>query len=202
MINKYAQQKQHGFSYKEYPVLPCELWKGVEESENDKGGRWEISNLSRVKYITKYAENVLSGERLRLSNGYPTIMINGQNLLCHILAFKAFFPEEYMEKKSDEMILHKCDDRLDFRPQNLRIGTRSENTTDAYDNGKYDGTKRVRVICASYINGVLEKEHDSQSHAVRYLKSIGYDKASVGSIGKSLRGKYTSAYGRTWKLST
>jgi hypothetical protein len=200
MIVSYAQKKQHGFSYKEYPDLPGEVWKVIIGSENKKG-RWEISNMNRVKYITKYSENVLSGERLGLVCGYPTIGINGKRWGCHILAFMSFFPEEYAAKKPEEIILHKNDDKLDFRPHMLRIGTQSENMIDAHNNGCRDGTKSARVKCVSYINGEFEKEHESQSDAVRYLKSIGFSRASARGISRSLRGVQKTAYDRTWKLA-
>lgn len=199
-IRSYAQKKQHGFSYKEYPDLSGEVWKEITGSKNSRGS-WEISNMSRVKHITNHGESVLSGERLSLNcDGYPRIGINGQSLLCHILAFMTFFPEEYAAKKPDEYILHEKDDKLDFRPHKLRIGSHADNRTDAHDNGKYDGTPRARMKCASYINGILEKEHDSQSDATRYMKSIGYDKASFGNISMALSGHLKTAYKRTWKL--
>lgn len=61
------------------------------------------------------------------------------------------------------MVLHEDDDKLDFRPHKLRLGTSSQNSRDAYNNGK----QSERVKCASYIDGVLEKEHLSQSDALR-----------------------------------
>lgn len=204
MINKYAQKKQFEFSYKEYPDLDDEIWKEIVGSKTSNGGYWMISNMNRVKYITKFAENVLSGERLGLSSGYPTIRINKKHCLCHILAFMTFFPKDYEAKKSEEMVLHENDDKLDFRPHKLRLGTRSDNSIDAHNNGKYDDTKSKRVRCASYIDGDIEKTHESQSAAVEYLKSKGYLKASCASIRKGLHGKRKNgesniAYDRTWK---
>lgn len=201
MIKQYAPNKQHGFAYKEYQDLPDEVWKEVTGSVTNQG-RWEISNMNRVKYITNHAENVLSGERLGLINGYPTISLGA----CHILAFMTFFPEEWANKKPNEIILHEDDDKMDFRPHKLRIGTRSENGKDAHNNGCYDGTIVVRMKCYSYINGVLEKEHDSLHDAVRYLRIKGVEKASQGNISPALNGKRKDgrpkiAYGRTWKLS-
>ena len=200
IIAQYARMKKHGFSYKEYPDLPGEVWKKIIGSGNDKGGGWEISNMNRVKYTTRDVENVLSGQRLGLDNGYPKIYINGKHVKCHILSFSTFFPEEYAAKKPGEMILHEEDDRMDFRPHKLRIGTKIENTTDAYNNGKYAGTKATRVKCASYIKNVFEKEHESQMDAIRYLKILGFDKASVSGIRMATGGKRKTAYGRTWEL--
>ena len=202
MIIKYAQRKQCGFSYKEYPDLVGEVWKEIKWSETARG-LWKISNMNRVKYITRYAENVLSGERLGLDDGYPSISFEGKHWKCHILAFMMFYPTEYANKKTNECVLHEDDDRLDFRPHKLRIGTRSDNTNDAHNNGKYDDKKKARQKCMSYIDGVLEKEHDSQHDAVKYLKSLGYDKASQGSISLILSAdRRHTAHGRTWKSST
>ena len=201
MINNYARNKQFGFSYKTYPELPDEIWKEITGSKNDKG-RWEISNTNRVKYVTRYAENVLSGKRFGLNNaGYPIVGINDKQWKCHILSFATFFPEEYAAKNSDEIVLHENDDKMDFRPHKLRLGTLSDNSSSAHDNGCYDDAKTKREKCVSYINDILEKEHDSHHAASRYLKSLGFAKASAGNIGKALNGNgnYKSAYGRTWK---
>ena len=88
---------------------------------------------------------------------------------------------------------------MDFRPEKLRLGTGSENATDAYNNGKRDGAKNARVKCVSYIDGVYELMHDSQCDAVKYLRHIGYDKASHGNICMALNDKYNAAYDRTWE---
>jgi len=202
-IRYYAQKNIHGFSYKKYPDLQDEIWKEISWSNNTRG-RWEISNMNRVKYITKFAENVLSGERLGLDKGYPTICINNTHWHCHILSFMTFFPDEYNMRRSNENILHEDDDKLDFRPHKLRLGTQSENTKDAYENGKYEGTKSERMKCASYIDDVFEKEHESQHDAVKYLKSIGYDKASRSGVRQALASyrdeKIIIRYGRTWRI--
>jgi len=199
MIITYAQKKKHEFSYKEYPDTPGEIWKEVKNSKNGRGGYWKISNMNRVKYVTKFAENVFSGERIGLSNGYPTIVINRKNWRCHILSFMTFFPEEYDRKKTNENVLHEDDDRMDFRPHKLLLGTQSVNGKQAHSNGCYNGTKSERVVCVSYVNGVFEKEHESQDDAVKYLKSLDYAKASKRGIGNVLCGDREIAYGRTWK---
>jgi hypothetical protein len=197
-IKRYTQTKMFGFSYKEYPDLHGEIWKEITGSKNSNG-KWEISNMNRVKYITKLAENVVSGDRLDRRGGYPKIFINGKTWFCHILAFMTFYPDEYAAKKTYEIVLHEDDDKLDFRPHKLRLGTRSENTNDAHMNRKYDGTKSARKKCASYIDGDFEKEYESRGDAVRYLKNIGYIKAKKGNIGSAISGGLKTAYGRTWK---
>jgi len=199
MIQKYATRKQHGFAYKKYPDLLGEVWKDVEGSKNKKG-IWRVSNMLRVKYVTNHAENVLEGDRLGLLNGYPMIVINGKNWYLHIVVFMTFFPNKWANKKPYEMVLHKEDDRMDFRPEMLRLGTQSENIKDAHDNGKYDGTLKARQKCESYIDGVFEKKHESQEDAAEYLRSNGCDKADQGNISSALSGERKTAYGRTWVL--
>ena len=199
MIRYYAQNKQNGFLYKEYPDLSGEVWKYIVDSKTIRGDYWEISNMNRVKQITKFAENVLSGERLGLTNGYPRVNINRKIWLCHILAFMTFFPEKYAAKKPEEMVLHENDDKMDFRPHKLRLGSQSDNMKDAHDNGKHRGKQSERMRCVSYIDGVFEKEHVSQCDAVKYLKSLGYDKAIQNGIGQALSGNRKTVYGRTWE---
>ena len=196
VISTYTRRKQHGFSYKEYPDLAGEVWKEIVGSKT-KLGRWEISNMSRVKFITNHATNVLSDERLGLAaDGYPRIIMGE----CHIIAYKTFFPDKWAMKRPDQLVLHKNDDKLDFRPQNLYLGTRSQNGIDAHENGCHDGTQRARQKCASYIKGIFEKEHTSHRNAETYLKSIGFSKAHHSKIGMVLSGNRNTAYGRSWKL--
>jgi hypothetical protein len=199
MIEKYAQRKTRGFAYKEYPDLDGEKWEEIEGSKNTQG-RWEISNMNRVKYITSAGtENVLWGERLGRINGYPIVGINGKIWSCHILAFEAFNPTVV---QGDMLVLHEDDDKEDFRPHKLRLGTVSDNAKDSYANGKRDGTKTARKKCASYIDGVLEKDdHLSLTDAAEYLKTKGYLNASQSNISKALSDNYKSntAYGRTWE---
>ena len=202
MIKIYAQKKQHGFAYKKYPDLAGEVWKDVEGSKNKKG-MWQVSNMNRFKYVTKFAENVLEGDRLGLTSAYPTIRINDNHWMCHVVAFMTFFPDEWSNKKPDEMVLHKEDNKLDFRPEMLRLGTGSENTKDAHNNGCYDGTLTARQKCASYFKGAFEKEHESQNAAAEYLLSIGFKKSRSNNISRALNGTKKNgspkiSYGRTW----
>lgn len=199
MIRDYARQKKHDFSYKEFPDLPGEIWKEIPGSKNTTN-HWEISNMNRVKYVATDVYNVISDERLGLSgNGYPTVNINRKQWLCHILTFMTFFPDEWNAKNTDEVIKHVGDNKLDFRPHKLHLGTQSENMLESYVNGKRNDAKSARVRCASYINDVLEKVHESQGAAEKYLKLIGYEKAAQSNISLSLSGHRTTAYDRSWK---
>ena len=196
----YAIRKQHGFAYKEYTDLPGEDWREIEGSKNKRDDYWKISNMNRVKWITSAGtENVLWGKRLGRSNGYPIISINGKTCRCHILAFAAFHEELWDAKKPEESVLHENDNKEDFRPHKLRLGTQTDNMKDSHTNGKRDGTKSARMKCASYVNGMHEEDHLSQDNAAKYLKSKGYPKASKQGISMALSGDRKSAYGCTWK---
>jgi hypothetical protein len=202
MILHYAINKQHGFSYKSYPDLHGEVWKIIEYSKNRKG-HWEISNKCRVKYVMSTGvEHVLTSEDVSIRGGYPSIGINRKNCYIHIECFKAFYPEEYTAMKKEDVIMHEQDNKIVFTLDKLRIGTHSENIKDAHDNGKYDGTKTGRIKCVSFINGVFEKEHESQKAAADYLKEKGWVKAKSGRISEVLNNKRQSAYERTWKKQT
>jgi hypothetical protein len=200
MIQKCAQNKQHGFSYKVYENLPEEKWYNISNSES-KMGRWEISDQNRIAYVTTHARNVIDATRFGFSGKYPQIRIKGKQRYLHDVAFEAYFPKEYTAKKPGEMILHKYDDKLDFRPHTIYIGNASTNGKDAHDNGSYNDTKRARIPCISYINDVFEKRHECQLDAEKYLKKMGYEKASYRAIGQALKSlKVLTKYDRTWKL--
>jgi len=196
-IRQFAQENLYGFRYKTYPNLEGEIWKRVIGSEN-KQGRWEVSNMCRMKYITGCAENVYSGGRLGLIKGYPAIAIHGKTEPCHIVVFKTWFPEMYAAMKPGEMILHENDDKMDFRPEKLRIGTLPMNMKDAHNNGKFEGKQKERQKCASYIDGVFEKEHESQSDAAQYLRLHGWPKAAQQNISLALD-ENKVRYGRIWQ---
>jgi hypothetical protein len=199
MIKDYAQRKSNGFSYKMYDNLPEETWYKIANSEN-KMGRWEISDKNRIARVTTHARNVIDATRFGFNGKYPTIIINGKHRYLHDVAFETFYPEEYAKKLPTEMILHRFDDKLDFRPHVLYIGDKSKNAKDAHDNGCYDDTKSIRVQCYSYVNEILEKLHESQKDAVDYLRSNGYLKASQSHISEALKSnKVLVRYGRTWK---
>ena len=203
VLEHYAQRKVHGFAYKEYSDIDGEVWKIIKDSKNSQG-HWEISNMNRVKHVKAYASNVLWDERIGLLNGYPKVCINGKTRYCHVVAFQTFFPDKWDAKKKDEIILHQDDDKTDFRPDKLCIGTRTENGGDAHDNGKYDGKKTARKKCISYINGEFEKEHESKRAAERYLRKNGFINATRRGIHQALvayiSGKHIVRYDRTWKI--
>ena len=201
-ICEYARLKLHGFSYLEFSDLKDEKWKYISNSKNSKG-IWEISNLCRARYITNNFTNVIWGDRFYIKNGYPSIRINNQHRYVHDIVFEAFYPEVYKNKKQDEVIRHLNDDKLDFRPENLVLGSYSDNTMDAHNNGKYMGTKTERKKCVSINSSNNEERHNSQHEAVNYLKKNGYPNACLAGVWRALdnydKGKSSNIYGRKWK---
>ncbi len=200
-IKQCAQQKINGFSYKEYLDLPGEKWKNIEGSKSSRG-RWEISNMNRVARVTRYSRNVFDETKLCLQNGYPSFTLNGKTVYAHIIAFRTWFPELWEIKKPNEIVCHRGDNKLNFQPKDLYLGTPSQNICDAHDNGKYIDAKTKRRPCSSYINGVFEKHYTSLSDAVKYLKLNGKPHAVPTKIGIGLdayeAGKKSKRYGRVW----
>lgn len=196
-IQMFAREQKNGFRYKTFPNIRGEVWKAVPGSKNKKG-EWFISNTNRVKYKTTHAENVLAVDQLTKRDGYPVITIKYKFMTCHHISMMTFRPREYIAKLPGDIILHKHDNKLDFNPFRLRWGTRPENGKDAHRNGKFDGTKRAQKPVVSYINGVLEQEHESIKDAARYLQENRYSETGESSVHYALNNGATR-YGRTWK---
>jgi len=189
------------WTYKTYDDLSGEEWKLVEGSKNSKGW-WTVSDLGRVAYHKDAnIRKVSSPEELSLNGGYPSISINGDQRKVHLVVFETFRSEEYKAMKEGEMILHKNDDRMDCRIDKLRVGTASQNRRDAYDNGKYDGTKSARRPCVAR-KGNESKPFESLADAVKWLQdTTEYKISNAGHISDCLNGNRKIAYGYTWTSS-
>lgn len=196
-ILEYARKKKNGFSYKEYPDLPRETWKVVEGSRNGNG-HWEVSDKKRAKY-TNIAGNSKVYDDFHNQHGYPVIRINGKLMYLHRVILHTFFPEEYAKLDEQNVVRHLDDDRTNFLLDNLEVGTRSLNTKEAHDNGKYDKKKSARKPVASHLDSVLEREFESHKEAVRYLQENGYPKANHRGINLGIKNG-RMRYDRTWKL--
>jgi hypothetical protein len=198
----WAQNKENGFSYKYYDDLDDEEWKLVGDPDKN---HVEISNKCRIKDVTfsefGREEHVLTAEQLCLQGVYPKKKINGEDRLVHVLVFQLWYPEEWVNKKPTEMVLHKHDDPLDFRPENLRLGTPSNNGTDAHDNGKFYGKQTARRPCIAYDEDVEIYKFKSLSDAARYLVKNIIDlkfNTAISDIRNALN-KDKEYQGFTWK---
>jgi hypothetical protein len=204
-FSDYARRNVKGFSYKIFNDIPGEIWKTVVNSKNSRF-HLEVSNKCRIARVSKYTRNVLSGDRLGLDRDRPITAVNGNDCHIHILVFAAFYPELYESKETGQVVRHLNDVSMDFRPENLVLGTRPENGTEAHDNGCHSGSSKERQACASFINDKFEKRHISQRDAADYLKANGYPNASNTAISRAIRAfknndKILIIYERTWKPS-
>ena len=204
-ISVWARTKEYGFSYKTYDKFDDEEWKIVGDPDKNHVA---ISNKNRVKDVTfsesgHKEEHVLTAEELYLLSGYPSKKIDGVLYLLHILVFQLWNPDLWKNKKEDEMVLHKKDNRLDFRPENLRLGTRSENGKDAHKNGKYDSTKSARQACIAYKDDEVVEDFKSLSDAARYLMEHIDLKFTTARMGIRYNLDKNKEYkGFTWKSVT
>jgi hypothetical protein len=180
------------WSYKTYDNLPGEVWVTIGDST-------EVSNLGRIGKINTSERRIYETHEICRSNGYPVLNINRKRQSLHILVFKAFYPDEYETKPDGHMICHKNDNRLDCSIDNLYIGSASDNTRDAHNNGKFDGTNRERSSCCGtdIITGE-KRQFDSLPDAVTWLRNNGYPKAAKSSISRCLHNTLNKTYGHTW----
>jgi hypothetical protein len=196
ILKRARNENNTEWSFKTYDDLPGEIWKDVEKSET-----WKASNLGRVAYHSKHTRKVYSPEELYTYGGYPSIKINGTHRSVHSVVFQTFHPNEYDAMQKGEMVLHENDDKTECQNDKLRVGTRSQNTCDAHDNGKYDGKKNQRKTCMAR-KGDWSNPFDSLADAVKWLRTnTCYDQAVKSSISECLNGKRKSAYGYTWSSS-
>ena len=203
-IREWARTKEYGFSYKTYEKIDDEEWKIYGDPNKN---HVEISNMNRVKDVlfseSGREEHILLAEELSLRSGYPCKMIDGEKYLIHILVFQLWYPELWKNKKSDDMVLHKEDNRLDFRPENLRLGPPSANITDAHDNGKYDGTKSARQPCIAYKDDAVVEElsfksmHDAARYLVEHNEDLKFETARSGIRNNINKNKEYKGF--TWK---
>ena len=197
----WARTKEYGFSYKTYDDIDEEEWKIYGDPDEN---HVEISNKNRVKDVTFSSvgreEHVRTADQLCLMGGYPVKNIDGEKYLIHILVFQLWYPDLWENRNEDEMVLHKEDNKLDFRPENLRLGTGSENMEDSYDNGKRDGTKTARQACVAYIDDKeisFESIHDAAKYLVKHNEKLKFETARSG-IHNNLN-KNKEYKGFTWK---
>ncbi|AGE54736.1 hypothetical protein PBCVKS1B_633R [Paramecium bursaria Chlorella virus KS1B] len=192
-IQKRAQHNIKGFSYKEYTDLFGEIWKDI-------GNGNKVSNYGRYGIYKNNNRKVFFPFELGCLNGYPRININGKPSLLHIVIFKTFNPDIYNNKSKKNIILHNNDNKMDCSITNLRIGTRSENGSDAHNNGKYDGTKTCRKPCVGiHKNTGKRVEFESLKDAEKWLMVNGYPKARYNNIRKSIQNKIKFAYDHIWQ---
>ena len=74
------------------------------------------------------------------TNGYLYLIINGKTLSVHSIMANTFIINEYTKKGL--CCMHKDNDKLNCKLNNLCIGTYSQNNKDAYKDGLNKGNKK------------------------------------------------------------
>jgi hypothetical protein len=160
-------------------TTPLELQDLSDETWIDSGSKnpkysMSVSNDGRTRYEFKsgYNKKVYSHERMseRLTeetDRYPCIVVNDVPYQFH-----CFIWEKFMGPIPGGMIVHhKNHDKQDARLSNLELITRCENTTAAYDAGRFDGNKNERKKMS--IDGV---EYESEKQA---SEKLGISRATI-----------------------
>ena len=71
------------------------------------------------------------------SHGYAQIGINGQTNLAHRISYRLH--NGFPDLKTDQIVLHSCDNKLCVNPEHLSLGTNSQNAIECYE--RVRGTK-------------------------------------------------------------
>lgn len=187
-----------------------EEWRDIAEYE----GKYQISNYGRVRSLSRLVRKLhglrnLCGRILTptRSGFYMAIMFGDRRKqLVHRLVARAFIPNPQLKP----CVNHINGDKYNNHISNLEWVTYSENEIHSYKVLNKQGSKpwlgkRGRLNPTSKpvdqfdMNGNFIQSHESSQLAVEFLRSNGYPRATQGSLGCALRGKYHYAYGHKWK---
>lgn len=124
--------------FKDEPDMLCSIvreWRVIDALD-----KYEISNDGRVRRRTP-GSNRKAGVLIRASlssNGYPEYRLYGSDgkaraMAAHRLVALAFLPPP---EAGRTYVLHRDDNKLNPRYENLRWGTAADNAADAIRNGR------------------------------------------------------------------
>jgi hypothetical protein len=189
--------KQYVWSYKDEPEdLPGEVWhETISDSKVFASQFGRIKDERKTSITKRYPKEYISS---MTTLTHPVLSIKGKVYTIHYLVYIAWFPFSGDYGEYDYKLCHMNDDKDDCSVYNLRLGTRTQNGTDAHNNGSYDGTKcERRPIVAIHKKSGKRIEFSSNSEATRFL---GKDtaKANIWSVLNNKNNKKT-AYGYTWE---
>lgn len=127
---------------------PIETWKPIPDFE----GYYEASSLGQIRGVDRVVTDSRGGKRSYrervlkqrvINNGYMVVMLSKHGAyrprLVHRLILKAFagVPADDLECR------HLNGDPKDNRIENLRWGTRSENSIDQVNHGTHRNTRKT-----------------------------------------------------------
>ena len=174
-----------------------EIFKDISSYE----GRYRISNLGKVKSLTRYVRHYAGGEKIikeRLlkqfdrGKGYYFVRLckHGivKNYLIHRLVATAFISN--LENKPE--INHKNGIRHDNKVGNLEWATRSENVLYSFRVLGVISSQRKRVVQYD-LNGNMLNIFESATAAAKFINGF------QGSISRNCRGETKTVYGFKYK---
>ena len=147
--------------------LDTDIWCGKARLYPKSDPMYVIYN----KKTNKYRGSGVGDFLVTALRRYPMININGKNYPVHRLVAYMSGIISYIELESmgtnGLVVMHKNDNKEDFRPNNLARGTSSENNFARHDNPKTTSRKRVRAIETLDNGEECVTEYDSRTAAAR-----------------------------------
>ena len=172
-----------------------EIWKAIKDYE----GKYEVSNLGRVKSLErtsrlnrKIKERILAPREH--TGGYLRVQLSRKDFYIHRLVAETFIPNP----ENKPMVNHKDGNKHNNCVDNLELVTHSENEKHAYKNNLIDKTKlsisHNKPVLQYKLDGKFIKEYKSIKEANDTNPNI-----HGTSISKCLKGVYKTAGGYIWK---
>lgn len=173
-----------------------EVWKDVVGYE----GRYQVSNLGRVKSLPRYKTNGCMRKLLLDKYGYRVVRLTinkvGKTIKVHRLVAEAFLPNEFQLRD----VNHKNEIKTDNRVENLEWCDRSYNTNYGTANSR---RRKSSTNCLSMSKPVIQMRLDG-STVQKYpslnevSRRTGY---SIASVSMCCNGKREHAYGYKWRYA-
>ena len=173
-----------------------EIWKDIQGYE----GLYQISNLGRIK--NKHNKILkLSNKRWKKEscpqNDYKKIRLskNGKSkgFSVHRLVAREFLND--YDKKLE--VNHKDGNKSNNKVSNLEMISHRENIKHSYEVLNKIRVKKKRVVSRNKKGEIIFFE--SQADAIRYLRQIGYIKATHSGVSYAIKNK-TMAYDHRWNI--